>query len=130
MAAVEAGAVVPPVTTLSFALWGLFGAFAIEGLQFNGAVQRTRCRPWRYPGEPSFGPWPVSVVIRLSIGTGLAAAAGLGDQVSGAFGAVAVGVAAPYIVEQLSRSARLTREAADGDARSAADRRTTGEADG
>lgn len=104
-----------PVTTLACALWGLFGAFAIEGLQFNSAIQRTRCWPWRYPGEPTFGPWVTSIFIRLSIGTGLAAAAGLGDQITGAFGALAVGVAAPYIIEQLSRSARLTRSSEEAD---------------
>ncbi|MFW5420946.1 hypothetical protein J0910_30465 [Nocardiopsis sp. CNT-189] len=107
------------MTALACALWGLFGAFAIEGLQFNSAIRRTRCWPWQYPGEPSFGPWAASVVIRLGIGTGLAAAAGLGDQISGAFGALAVGIAAPYIIEQLSRSARLTRDGAAADSQSA-----------
>ncbi|WP_157515539.1 hypothetical protein [Nocardiopsis trehalosi] len=95
------------MSALAFALWGLFGAAAVEGLQFNNAVRRLQCWPWLGASEPSFGPWLTSVFIRLGVGSGLALAAGSTGQVSGAFGALAVGVAAPYIIEQLSRSASV-----------------------
>jgi len=45
----------------------------------------------------------VSVLIRLTVGAGLALAAGWSDQVSGPVGALAIGVAAPLFVEQMAR---------------------------
>ncbi|PWV44464.1 hypothetical protein [Nocardiopsis sp. L17-MgMaSL7] len=99
------------MTPLSFALWGLFGAAAVEGLQLNQGIRKYRHWPWKSSKEPDFGPWCVSAFIRLSIGGGLATAAGLADQVSGPFGALAIGVASPYIIEQLQRSAQQSHAA-------------------
>ena len=45
--------------------------------------------------------------MRLIVGAVLAAAARESHQVSGPFGALAAGVAAPVILEQLARQARL-----------------------
>jgi hypothetical protein len=45
----------------------------------------------------------VSVVIRVGVGFGLASAAGLTGQVSGPLGAIAVGVAAPLLLEQMAK---------------------------
>jgi hypothetical protein len=90
-----------------YAMWGLFGGFCVEGLEFVGAVRRTGDWPWRRDGEPSALPLMVSVIIRLAISTGLAAAAGSTHQVSGPFGAVGVGVAAPLLVEQLLQPFQL-----------------------
>ncbi|AOS62799.1 hypothetical protein TL08_09920 [Actinoalloteichus hymeniacidonis] len=87
-----------------YALWGLFGGFAVEGLEFSGAIRRTGTWPWRVPDEPGPLPLLVSVLIRLGVGSGLAAAAGIAGQVSGPFGALAIGVAAPLLVEQLTRA--------------------------
>ncbi|APU14101.1 MULTISPECIES: hypothetical protein [Actinoalloteichus] len=87
-----------------YAVWGLFGGFAVEGLEFSGAIRRTGNWPWRIPGEPGPLPLLVSVLIRLGVGSGLAAAAGITGQVSGPFGALAIGVAAPLLVEQITRA--------------------------
>jgi hypothetical protein len=111
------------MTGLEFAAWGLFGGFAVEGLEFAAAIRRSGRWPWRNRGEPGPLPLLASVIIRLSVGAGLAAAAGVANQVSGPFGALAVGVAAPLLVEQLARQVPLTsashlpvqnRENADG----------------
>lgn len=91
------------MVALEFAVWGLFGGFAVEGLEFAGAIRRTGGWPWRQPGEPGPLALTVSVVIRLVISAGVAAAAGAAGQVSGPFGALAAGVAAPLLVEQLAR---------------------------
>jgi hypothetical protein len=91
------------MTVWEYVMWGFFGGFAVEGLEFAGAIRRVGDWPWRQPGEPKPLPLVVSVLIRLAVGAGLAAAAGSTGQVSGPFGAVAVGVAAPLMIEQLAR---------------------------
>lgn len=87
------------------ALWGLFGGFAVEGLEFAAAVRRVKTWPWAFPGEPRKWPYFVSVVIRLTISSGLPAAATASDQISTVFAAVAFGIAAPLVVEQIARQA-------------------------
>jgi hypothetical protein len=101
-------ATVEDMTGLEFTAWGLFGGFAVEGLEFSAAIRRTGRWPWRQPGEPGPLPFAISIIIRLGVGAGLAAAAGMADQISGPFGALAVGVAAPLVVEQLARQVYLT----------------------
>jgi hypothetical protein len=91
MAAVEAGT------------WGLIGGFAVEGLQFNAVIRQTGRWPWRLEGQPPPLPYVISALIRLAVGAGVAAAAGAGGLVVGAFSALAVGVAAPLVVEQLGK---------------------------
>ena len=93
-----------------YALWGAFGGLAVEAVQFLGALRRTADWPWRTPGEPSPGPLVASVVIRVGVGLGLAAAAGETGQIAGAFGAIAVGVAAPLVIEQMARQVPLSNE--------------------
>lgn len=88
---------------VEFAAWGLFGGFAVEGLEFAGAIRRAGGWPWKQPGEPSPLAFAISVIIRLVISAGVAAAAGAVGQVSGPLGALAAGVAAPLLVEQLAR---------------------------
>ncbi|MCP2259865.1 hypothetical protein LX15_003574 [Streptoalloteichus tenebrarius] len=95
------------------ALWGLFGGFAVEGLDFAGAIRRTGGWPWKQPEEPGPVPFLVSVVIRLAVGGGLAVAAGSAGQISGPFGALAIGIAAPLVVAQLAGQVPLTPGSAD-----------------
>jgi hypothetical protein len=90
-----------------YAIWGFFGGFAVDGLEFAGAIRRVGGWPWRQEGEPGLLPLAISVLIRLVVGAGLAAASGSTGQVSGPFGAVAVGVAAPLLIEQLARQVSL-----------------------
>jgi hypothetical protein len=96
---------------LAYAGWGLFGGFAVEGLDFTTAIKKTGDWPWRSEGEPGPLPLAVSVVIRLLIGAGLAAAAVGTHQVSGPLGAIAIGVGAPYLVGQMARQVPLKRQA-------------------
>jgi hypothetical protein len=95
------------MTTWEYAMWGLFGGFAVEGLEFAGAIRRTGGWPWHQPEEPGLAPLAVSVVIRLVVGAGLAAAAGTTGQISGPFGALTMGIAAPLLIEQLARQIPL-----------------------
>jgi len=84
-------------------LWGLAGSAAVEALELYRAIQRVKGFPWRMPDEVPLAPYLVAVVIRNALGAGLAAAFGSSGQIAGPLGAVAVGVAAPKIVEQLLR---------------------------
>lgn len=84
-------------------LWGLVGSAAVEALELHRAIQRVKGFPWKMPDEVPLAPYLVAVLIRNALGTGLAAAFGSSGQIAGPLGAIAVGVAAPKIVEQLLR---------------------------
>jgi hypothetical protein len=84
-------------------LWGLVGSAAVEALELYRAIQRVKGFPWRMPDEVPLAPYLVALIIRNALGAGLAAAFGVSGQIAGPLGAIAVGVAAPKIVEQLMR---------------------------
>jgi CO/xanthine dehydrogenase Mo-binding subunit len=92
----------------------LFGGFAVEGLEFAGAIRRTSGWPWRQQDEPGLGPYLVSVIIRLGISAGLTTAVAASNQVSGPFGAVTIGAGAPLIFEQMVRHAAGSADAERG----------------
>jgi hypothetical protein len=98
------------MTWIEAALWGLFGGFAVEGLDLYGAVRRHGCWPWRARGPREVGAvgYFVAELIRLVIGGALALALAESSQVTTPFAALAVGVAAPIIVERLTRVIPLT----------------------
>lgn len=105
-------------------MWGAFGGLAVEALQFYSVLRRTGGWPWKTVGELDPGPLVMSVVIRVGVGLGLAAAAGDTGQIAGPLGAIAVGVAAPLLIEQMaqqlpasdvpSSSANLSDEGGNG----------------
>ena len=91
------------------ALWGLFGSFAVEGLELYDALRRKGQWPWKVDLQtgirPEAGPagYAVAEAIRLLIGAGLAWAGAATGQVDGPLGAVCVGVAAPIIIGEISK---------------------------
>lgn len=54
-------------------------------------------------GEVPFAPYLVALILRLAVGSGLASAFALSDQITTVVGAVAIGVAAPAIVDNVGR---------------------------
>ncbi|MFE2296794.1 hypothetical protein ACFXAW_01200 [Streptomyces sp. NPDC059445] len=84
-------------------LWGLAGAISIEALDLYGAIRRIKGYPWKFEGEVPFGPYMLSIVIRLGVGAGLATALASSGQIAGPIGGLAAGIAAPKIIEQLAR---------------------------
>jgi hypothetical protein len=102
-----------------YALWGAFGGLAVEAIQFYGAIRRTGKWPWKTKGEPRPGPLAASVVIRVGVGFGLAFAAFETNQVSGPLGAIAVGVAAPLLIEQMAKRVPLDAQSPDPGAKDA-----------
>src|SRR5262245_20259452 len=103
-------------------MWGLFGGFAIEGLEFYVSIRRLRCAPWQAPapdeveGVPEAGMWGyvVAEAVRLVIGAGLAWAAAATAQVSGPLGALGLGAAAPVVLEQIAKTVPLRAAPAAG----------------
>jgi hypothetical protein len=89
--------------TWEFIIWGATGGLAVELVEFYGAIRRVGNWPWNLPGEPRRSVLLVAVVIRIILGAILAGALGASEEVSGAMGALAAGVAAPLLVEQLKR---------------------------
>jgi len=97
-------------------IWGLFGGFAVEGLELYGALRRHGRWPWKpQPGrdaseipEAGLAGYLIAEGIRLFIGAGLAWAAAATGQIAGPLGALGVGVAAPTIIGQLAKAIPLS----------------------
>ncbi|MGX1545941.1 hypothetical protein [Streptomyces adustus] len=83
-------------------VWGLLGASAIEAHQLHSAIGRVKNLPWRVKGELPLKPYLVALALRLALGVGMAAAFGASGQAGGPVGVLAVGIAAPKVLEQLA----------------------------
>jgi hypothetical protein len=81
----------------------MFGGFASEGLALAAALRRSSTWPWRRRGEPRLGAFLIAVAIRLIVGSGLALAMYLGDQISTISTAVILGFSAPLIFESAGK---------------------------
>jgi hypothetical protein len=91
-------------------LWGTLGGALVVGLEFVGIVRRTGDWPWRARKELRPAPYVVATLVRLLLGSGLAAAAGQSHLVANSVTAVTIGIATPLIVEKLARAgADITR---------------------
>lgn len=94
------------MSSLAAFLWGLFGGFAVESLDFSKLVRNNQ-RPWRPVDRYDIPFLAASVVFRLLLGAFLAVAARQSDQIGGPMGAIAIGVAAPLFLEQLARQVTI-----------------------
>jgi len=83
-------------------LWGLLGAGSVEGWDLHTLIRQAKGFPWKGNKSLTLAEYLVSVVIRMGLGAGLSAAFAQTGQVSGAVGFVAIGVAAPKVLEQLA----------------------------
>ncbi|SEU47112.1 hypothetical protein [Nonomuraea wenchangensis] len=93
------------------AFWGLAGGLCVEALELHARIRRARKWSWRRPIPQGRAAYWTSVAIRAGVGAVLAAAAAASGQVTGAFGALGLGVAAPLVVEKFARLATLAAEA-------------------
>ena len=103
---------ISPMSPWMAAVWGLIGAGAIEAWDLYGAIHRVKGFPWKSPGEVALVPYLVSVVLRVLLGVAMATAFVASGQADGPVGAVAIGIAAPKLLEQLARRA-VTQPPAD-----------------
>jgi hypothetical protein len=88
------------VTLQDACLSGLAGAAAVEVAQLYQATRRVNDFPWRTKGEAKLPVYLFSVVLRLSLGVFAAWFCAQTGSLDVA-GAVAAGVAAPKILDQL-----------------------------
>lgn len=88
--------------------WGLAGGLCVEALELYAHIRRVQKWSWRRPIKQGMAAFLVTLVIRGGLGSVLAAAAAASGQISGAFGALALGVAAPLILEKLAKQIPLT----------------------
>jgi hypothetical protein len=107
---------VSQMSPLAAALWGFVGAAAIEAWDLYGAIHRVKGFPWKFAGEVALAPYLVSVMLRVFLGIGMAVAFVASGQAAGPVGAVAIGIAAPKLLEQLARQA-VSQAAADDSTR-------------
>lgn len=93
------------VNWVQAALWGVAGGFVLEGLEFHAALRRHGRWPWKVTGRGArvgTAGYLIAELIRLMAGGILAGAASASGQVSGPLAALAIGVAAPVMVERLT----------------------------
>lgn len=94
-----------PVDLVQAGLWGLAGGFVVDGLEFYTAVRRYGCLPWKVKGpglEAGRVAYLIAESVRMLVGGILASGAASSGQVSGPLAAIAIGVAAPLMVERLT----------------------------
>jgi hypothetical protein len=84
-------------------LWGLGGAAAFEGWTLHEVIDSVGGFPWKHRGHLKVAPYAVAVLIRLGVGVIVTAACSASGQVAGPVAALAVGVAAPKILQQMFR---------------------------
>jgi hypothetical protein len=88
------------------ALWGFFGAAAIEALDVRRAVQQTGKLPWtrrRSRGRQiPLAAYLWAVAVRVGVGTGAAAAAGVSFEMT-AWMSVAAGITGPLVIERAAQ---------------------------
>lgn len=97
-------------------LWGLFGGFAVEGLELYTELRRYGRWPWKQQSHPGTGKVPetgpvgyaIAEAVHLFIGAGLAWAAAATGQIAGPLGAPGAGIAASTIIGQLAKAIPLT----------------------
>jgi hypothetical protein len=90
------------MTLLVACLGGLVGAGAVEVSELYSATRFTKDLPWRQRGELPLGPYLFTVGLRLALGA-VAALVCAASGPLGITGAVAAGIAAPKLLEQLGR---------------------------
>ena len=86
------------------AVWGIFGGVAVDGIELAKVIRAHR---GRLPADVRRWAYWIAELLRLVIGGGLAVALNDAGQISGTFGALAVGAAAPLIAEKLSQTIPL-----------------------
>ena len=85
-------------------VWGVFGGVVVDGIELVKVIRAYR---GRLPPDVRRWAYWIAELLRLVIGGGLAVALNDAGQISGAFGALAVGAAAPLIAEKLSQTIPL-----------------------
>jgi hypothetical protein len=93
------------LTGWEFAAWGAAGSFAVVGLEVATGVKETGKLPWgRGRRQTQTIAFFVSFIWRLLNGAIIATATGLGGAVTGIFGALGAGIAAPLVIERFGQS--------------------------
>ncbi|MFD7586475.1 hypothetical protein ACFV84_13765 [Kitasatospora sp. NPDC059811] len=86
-------------------LWGLVGIGLVEAYLMWGAVGSSAGPRWPWvdeEGHRKVGFYVVALVCRCVMGVGLDAVYAATHQVSGALGAVTLGIAAPLVTKQMA----------------------------
>jgi hypothetical protein len=89
------------------AVWGLAGGLCVEALALHSMIRGASDWSWRKPIPQGLLAYLISVFLRAGASAGLAAAVAGSGQVAGPFAAFALGVAAPLMIEKLSRAIPL-----------------------
>jgi hypothetical protein len=89
-------------------VWGLTGGLCVEALELYAHIRRTPKWNWRRPIDQGLIAYVVAVILRVGVGSALAAAFAGSHQVSGPLAAFTLGVAAPMVVARLAKAVPLT----------------------
>ncbi len=86
-------------------LWGAFGSALVEIADLQKSLKRRGKPPWKGRNAAPRGIYFLAVLLRMVLGVGVAVALGESGQISGGFGAILAGIAAPKILETLQTQA-------------------------
>lgn len=88
--------------------WGVTGGLCVEALWLYSRIHSDLLWSWRRPIPQGLTAYLISLVARIGVGAGVAAAAAGSGQVSGPLAAFGLGVGAPLVVEKLAQAVPLT----------------------
>lgn len=88
--------------------WGVAGGACVEALWLYTRIRSDLLWSWRRPIPQGLTAYIISLVARIGVAAGVAAAAAGSGQVSGPLAAFGLGVGAPLVLEKLSRTIPLT----------------------
>jgi hypothetical protein len=93
------------------ASWGVLGGLCVEALWLYSRIRSDLLWSWRRPIPQGLTAYLISLVARVGVGAGVAAAAAGSSQVSGPLATFGLGVGAPLVVEKLAQTVPLTASA-------------------
>ena len=86
-------------------LWGALGSALVEIADLHKSLRARGKLPWRGRNAASRNLYLLASLLRMVLGVGVAVTLGESGQVTGGFGAILAGVAAPKILESLQTQA-------------------------
>jgi hypothetical protein len=89
-------------------VWGLTGGLCMEALELYAHIRHAPKWDWRSPIDQGMVAFVVAVVLRVGVGSALAAVFAGSHQVSSPLVAFTLGVAAPMVVARLAKAIPLT----------------------
>lgn len=98
-------------------LWGALGSALVEISDLQASLKGRGKLPWRGRNAAPRSIYILATLLRVLLGVGVAVALSESGQISGGFGAILAGVAAPKILETLQTQAAVPSALTQGESK-------------